>query len=396
VVCAIQIGFRSKNAKKLPLARGDGRGNLNRLRQLANFYFGNQAGYQVLSNKRNMNQTRRKLSGWALGLMLALIILLVHLLRNILVPFVLAAGGAYVLTPLIDFLHKRAALSRITAAVLTYVAVASAMLGGAWKLGTNVYTEAMQFSTDVSANTHLLIARLLGGEQSNVFGIHLDAREISEQVAGLVQIGFAQPQIMKLGGLAVGAAFTAVLFLVLLFYFLVRGRKLAAGLLQLAPPEYRPTISAFGAQAHPIMLRYVRGLLVIVLFTAVVVSIGLGTLFHVGHPLLLGVALGILELLPVLGPTVAAFLLFGSVAMHGGTIWNLLGLGAFWFVLRQTIDQVVGPIVLGRAVRLPPVAVIFAFLAGGVLFGILGLLVAIPATALIKLLLDNYYALPVE
>ena len=71
-----------------------------------------------------------------------------------------------------------------------------------------------------------------------------------------------------------------------------------------------------------------------------------------------------------------------------------LDLGAFWFALRQTIDQVVGPIVLGRAVRLPPVAVIFAFLAGGVLFGILGLLVAIPAAALFKLLLDNYYALP--
>ncbi|HEX3989102.1 MAG TPA: AI-2E family transporter [Verrucomicrobiae bacterium] len=343
-----------------------------------------------------MIQTRRKLSGWALGLLLALIFLLVHLLRNILVPFALAAGGAYVLTPLVDFLHKRTAVSRITAAVLTYLAVAGAVLGGAWKVGTNVYTEAMQFSTDVSANTHLLIARLLGGEQSDLFGIHLDAREISEQVAGLVQIGFAQPQIMKMGGLAVGAAFTAVLFLVLLFYFLVRGRELAVGVLRLAPPEYRPAIGAFAAQAHPIMLRYVRGLLVIVLFTAVVVSIGLGTLFRVGHPLLLGVALGILELLPVLGPTVAAFLLFGSVAMHGGTIWNLLGLGAFWFALRQTIDQVVGPIVLGRAVRLPPVAVIFAFLAGGVLFGILGLLVAIPAAALFKLLLDNYYALPIE
>jgi predicted PurR-regulated permease PerM len=71
-------------------------------------------------------------------------------------------------------------------------------------------------------------------------------------------------------------------------------------------------------------------------------------------------------------------------------------MGAFWFAVRQAIDQVVGPIVLGRAVRLPPVAVIFAFLAGGALLGLLGLLLAIPAAALFKLLLDTYYALPIE
>ena len=104
-------------------------------RNWPNFYFGNQARYQVLSSKRDMNQTRRKLSGWPLGLLLALIILLVHLLRNILVPFALAAGGAYVLTPLIDFLNKRAALSRITAAVLIYFAVAGAVLGGGLESG---------------------------------------------------------------------------------------------------------------------------------------------------------------------------------------------------------------------------------------------------------------------
>ncbi len=131
-----------------------------------------------------MNQTRRRISGWALCLLLALMILLVHLLRNVLVPFALAAGGAYVLTPLIDFLHRRAALSRITAAVLTWLAVAGSVVGGAWKVGSNVYTQAMQFSTDVSANTHLLIARLLGGEQADIFGIHLDARRFRNKSPG--------------------------------------------------------------------------------------------------------------------------------------------------------------------------------------------------------------------
>jgi predicted PurR-regulated permease PerM len=343
-----------------------------------------------------MTQTRHKISGWPLGLLLALILLLVHVLRDILVPFALAAGVAYILTPLIHFLHKRARLPRLLASVLLYLVVVGGGAGAAWKTGARVYASALQFSTDVPANTHLLVAHLLGGEQANLFGIHLDARQISEQVAGLLQADFAHSQATRIGGLLVGAGFTVGLFLVLLFYFLAQGPELARGLLRMAPPEYRPAIGAFAGQAHPILLRYVRGLLVIVLFTAIVISIGLGAIFHVRHAVLLGAVAGSLELLPVLGPTTAAFLLFGSLALNGGTAWSLMCLGAFWFAVRQTIDQVVGPIVLGRAVRLPPVAVIFAFLAGGVLFGLLGLLLAIPTAALFKLLLDTYYALPIE
>lgn len=343
-----------------------------------------------------MTQTRHRISGWPLGLLLVLILLLVHVLRDILVPFALAAGAAYVLTPVIQLLHQRAKLPRLLAAVLLYVAVVGIGGGAIWKTGGKVYADALQFSTDVPANTHLMVARLLGGEQANLFGLHLDARQISDQVVGLLQAGFTQPQAARVGGLIVEAGFTGVLFLVLLFYFLAQGPELARGFLGLAPPEYRPAISSFAGQAHPILLRYVRGLLVIVLFTGVVVSIGLGTFFHVRHAILVGMAAGILELLPILGPTTAAFLLFGSVATNGGTLWNLVCLGAFWFAVRQTIDQVVGPIVLGRAVRLPPAAVIFAFLAGGTLFGLLGLLLAIPAAALLKLLLDTYYALPIE
>jgi predicted PurR-regulated permease PerM len=331
-----------------------------------------------------------------LGLLLVIFLLLVHALRDILVPFALAAGVAYVLTPFIHFLQKRARLPRLLAAVLLYVALVGVSAGAAWTTGARVYAHALRFSTDVPRNTHLLVARLLGGEQADLFGIHLDAAHISDRVAGILQGGFPQPQAMRIGGLVVGAGFTAGLFLVLLFYFLVQGPELARGLLRLAPPEYRPAVEAFAGQAHPILLRYVRGLLIIVLFTALVVSIGLETIFHVRHAVLLGAAAGILELLPVLGPTAAAFLLFGSVALHGGTAWTLTCMGAFWFAVRQAIDQVVGPIVLGRAVRLPPVAVIFAFLAGGALLGLLGLLLAIPAAALFKLLLDTYYALPIE
>ncbi len=249
-------------------------------RAVGNFYFGiPRARMEFHSGAPNMTQTRHRLSGWPLGLLLVLILLLVHALRNVLVPFALAAGAAYVLTPFVHFLHKRTGLPRLLAAVLLYLIVVGAGLGAACREGGRVYASALQFSTDVPANTHQLVAGLLGGEQANLFGLHLDARQISERVVAILQGGVAQPQAMRIGSLVVGAGFTAVLFLVLLFYFLVQGPELAGGLLHLVPPEHRPALVAFAGEAHPILLRYVRGLLVIVLFTALVVSIGLGPFF---------------------------------------------------------------------------------------------------------------------
>jgi predicted PurR-regulated permease PerM len=341
-------------------------------------------------------RTRRKISDWHLGLLLVLILLLIHALRDILVPFVLAAGAAYVLAPIIGFLHKLARLPRMVAAVLLYIILIGAVAAIAWMVGPNVYTNFVKFSSDIPRSTHVFVARLIGGDHANVLGIHLDAWQISGQISGWVQGGLPQTQAMKVGGLLMGVAFTAVLFLVLLFYFMAQGPELAQRLLRLAPPEYRADVQSFATKADPILSRYVRGLLIIVIFTAVVVSIGMQLLFGVKHAWLLGISAGILELLPVVGPTVAAFLIFGSLAMHGGTVWTLAALAIFWFAVRQTIDQIVGPIVLGRAVRLPPVAVIFAFLAGGALLGLLGLLLAIPAAAMFKLLLDSYYSLPIE
>ncbi len=74
----------------------------------------------------------------------------------------------------------------------------------------------------------------------------------------------------------------------------------------------------------------------------------------------------------------------------------MVGLAAFAIALRLSIDQIVGPLVLGRAAQLHPVVIIFAFLTGAALFGIIGLLLAVPFAAAIKIVLMMYYAEPVQ
>jgi predicted PurR-regulated permease PerM len=136
---------------------------------------------------------------------------------------------------------------------------------------------------------------------------------------------------------------------------------------------------------------YFCGIFIVVAFTSALTWVCVGPIFHLPCPLALSVITGVLEIVPVIGPTTSMTLLSIVAIMHGGSAWDLAGFGVFCFGLRFGIDQIVGPVVLGRAVKMPPVVVILAFLAGGALLGPLGVLIAIPTVATAKILLDDYY-----
>ncbi|MBV9749192.1 MAG: AI-2E family transporter, partial [Acetobacteraceae bacterium] len=130
-------------------------------------------------------------------------------------------------------------------------------------------------------------------------------------------------------------------------------------------------------------------------YTAVLAYLGYGVVFHLPHAILLSIAIGLLEIIPSIGPTVS-FLLVGLAAMqdeHG--LLSFFLLFAWAVALRLSIDNVFGPIVLGRAVNVPRVVILFAFVCGGVLFGIIGLILAVPVAACTKIVLEAYYAEPI-
>jgi predicted PurR-regulated permease PerM len=339
---------------------------------------------------------RAKITRPAFAFVGTVLLILLYLLRYVLIPFVLAAALAYVLAPAVRVCQRWLRCPRWAAAVVVYMLVAGGLGAAGWRAGSIVYARASHFSGNGQQELNRLLTHLFGAGQMTLFGLHLDAQQIAGQIFSRLQNGLESPDAAKIAGLGASVLVGAVLFVVLLFYFFLHGPELAHGLLNLAPPEHRPAMRAFGARVNPILQRYLRGLWVIVVFASLVVGIGAGLIFHLSHPLLLAMAAGLLELVPILGPTISATLLSGAAVLHGGSLWTLLGFAVFWCCLRLAIDQVLGPLVLGHAVRLHPVAVMFAFIAGGVLFGPLGVLLAIPTVAVLKLLLDNYYALPVE
>src|SRR5207248_10524763 len=104
---------------------------------------------------------------------------------------------------------------------------------------------------------------------------------------------------------------------------------------------------------------------------------------------------GVLELVAAVEPR-SSRVLVGMVAVQQTSLQAAILLVGCVVALRLSIDNLVGPLVLGSATRLHPVVIVAAFTCGAMLFGIVGLLLAVPVAVCIKIALEHYYAEPVD
>lgn len=330
-------------------------------------------------------------SNRALVLGFVAVLVLVYLLRLVLLPVVIAAAIAYVVRPAVGWLQRRLRLPRVAAVLVVYLLVLTILAGAGWALAISLGDAVAQAARELPA----LISRMaqqLFGPQISVFGRSIEASTLGGQVLEEARTWAAQPGAAWAAGTAVvGAPAIAVLMLVLLFYFINSGRRLAEGALWLAPPPHRGHLRDLARRIDPMLRAYLRGVLLVVLYTAAVAWTVLGLVFKLPLAGLISILVGVLELVPVIGPAVSMALIGLSVLINGGGLWAFAGGIGFAVALRVSIDEIVGPFLLGRAVRLHPVAIILAFLIAGTLYGTLGVLLAVPAAAAGRIVLGVWY-----
>jgi predicted PurR-regulated permease PerM len=161
--------------------------------------------------------------------------------------------------------------------------------------------------------------------------------------------------------------------------------------LWLVPPHRRARVEQIWHELDPLLRRYFIGVAAVVAYATIVAYLGLGLLLGLHHALVLALLTGVLEVIPIVGPLAAAVIAGLVAVQQAATSWDIWAYAGYATVLRLSIDQLVGPIVLGNAARVHPVVVIFCFLAGGTLFGMVGMILAVPAALLVKVTLSVLY-----
>ncbi len=311
-------------------------------------------------------------------------LLLAYPLRYVLLPFAVAGGLAFATSPAVGWLRRRLRFPRVAAVLAVFVPVTAACAALAYWISTTLARQGKELADAGPVVLGRLLRAVMGGDPGR-------ADALAQQV--WQRFGENLTQYADAAAL-VGAAFAllmaGVLTVVLYFYFLYDSERLAGGALWLVPPAWRERVRSLALHVRPMLRRYVVGLVAVVPFTSVASWVWLAPVMGVPHAELLALTTGLLELIPVAGP-IASAALVSTAALGRGGVPALLAFIIFYIILRLLIDQVVGPLILGRAAKLHPVVVLFAFLAGGALYGPLGVLLAVPLAAAVKMVLAAYY-----
>jgi predicted PurR-regulated permease PerM len=335
------------------------------------------------------------LSGSAAIVTLILIGAVLYLIQFAIIPFVLAGMTAYLATPLIELMERRLRLPRSLAAIIVFVAIVL-LAAVMTRLGAvPLVRTAMALAGDLRGTIERAMRDLFGSGDFELFGQTVNAGVIAGGAGEAVRGWLAQGTgIATFAAAGAGVFFGTILTAVVLFYFLVQGPQIADGLFWLVPPRHRMFVNYLWSKVDPALKRYFVGLSIIVLYSACASYAGLGLVLDLPHAFFLALMTGLFEVVPFIGP-IAAATIAGLVALNQAAgIWDIVAYTIYAVVLRVSIDQVLAPLVLGRAGNIHPTLVIFCFAAGGVLFGFAGVLLAVPVALSAKVVLETIYAEP--
>ncbi len=331
-------------------------------------------------------------------IVMVLTILLLIGVSHILPPFIGAIITAYLFNPLIGWLHRRTRISRALWIVVLYVVAGLAL----YSLFTALWPRIVQQSRDLAASAPIIIRELTVFFEQNqsvqIGDFEISLLPLEAQIIGVVRdiAGWLSGNVPKIVFSALESVIYLLVYLIINFYLLLQAPQLKEWVRKLIPAPYRREIGHLGYQIDRVFSAYIRGQLILIVIMSVLLYIPLSIL-QVPYALVIAVASGVLEILPIIGPWSAAGIamtvaLFQPVTPFGlSNVALAVLLGIIYFVLRQIEDHFIIPNVMGPLVRLHPGVVIFAILAGGALAGAFGLFVSIPIAATIRILLSYIY-----
>jgi len=314
---------------------------------------------------------------------------IVYRAGDIVRPFVWAGVLAFVLLPVVGALERRLSLPRTAAAAIVFLGLLAAIIGG----GRLLVPLALDQVRDLQRTLPTLVANAQNtlAETADQVGLEdLDALIVSLAGIGdftqMVARG-AVPFIVGIGHFLL----ELLVFLIATFFLLRDAPRLFQWFRRILPASQRNELIPLFAQVNAVLGRYVRGQIFLIGVMSTATFIGLSIL-QVPFVLLLAVMTGVLEVIPIVGPitagAIACLVALGHPAPWGlSQIWYVAIVAVMYTVLRHAEDYFVIPLVIGRIVKLHPAVVIFALLTGGALYGLLGVLVAVPVAATLRLVL---------
>ncbi len=309
---------------------------------------------------------------------------LVHIVLSSIFTFIIGGTMAFLLRPVVSLL-MRWKLSRGLAVLVTSLLLIGLIIGGLAFLLPQVAAEVQAIAADLAVTAQNLKADVADSADQLPASSQASFAAAQEQFAAKAATaakGLVASLAAALGNV-VSIGFDLFLGYIVAIWFMLDGAKVARWSLSVLPPAWRTDAAEVGHAFDYAFGGFIRGAAISMALMFTGMAIGFN-LIGVPYATALAALCGVLAIVPVAGGIVG-----GIVAtLVALTVSPQLALMTLVVVLivEQTVDSVIEPIVMGEAVRLHPLAILFSLAIGGALAGIAGMIVAVPAAAVINTL----------
>lgn len=333
---------------------------------------------------------QRQIGFWLGTLLLVVVFLMVF--RTILLPFIAGMAVAYGLDPLADWFERRG-LSRLAASLVILVMFVVLLVLGFVVLVPILANQLAGFIERIPAyaqELQVLTTSFLNTRVGQLFRIDQD--QLKSSMGQLMSQGASWLSALMQSLWSGGSALIDILSLlvvtpVVAFYLLVDWDRMIGLIDSWVPRDSVEEVRAIARDIDRAVAGFVRGQGLLCLILGTFYAIGLA-LVGLNFGLLIGFGAGMLSFIPYVGTTVGFVVAVGVAVVQFWPQWPWVAATVAVFVVGQFLEgNILQPRLVGRSVGLHPVWLMFGLFAFGVLFGFLGLLVAVPATAAIAVMM---------
>ena len=332
--------------------------------------------------------SQKRASAWLLIAVVTLLAL--RLLGPVLTPFVVGAVLAYALSPLVERLVRagRGYLPRVLAVTIVELLALLARVGRVLLTLPILIKEVPLMRSQLPLMFDRLNELLAPWLRQFGIPIALDFASLQERLSRYLNANYQETLAsllpsLKLGGsVALTVIGNAVLIPVALFYLLLDWKGFVGHILALVPPRARPAFDSFTDEADQVLGQYLHGQLLVMLTMGVFYSVGLA-LFGLELALPIGAFTGLAMFVPYVGFGIGLVMALVAGVLQFASLKALVMVAVVYGSGQLIEGFYLTPRLVGERIGLHPLLVIFALLAFGQVFGFVGVLVALPASAVL-------------
>ncbi|MBN3033795.1 MAG: AI-2E family transporter [Candidatus Saganbacteria bacterium] len=347
--------------------------------------------------KKNRSTYKFSVNAKVVTLWVIIILLCLFLFRfsRILPVFIWAAVTAYLFNPVIGFISGKTRISRPLLILALYLLLGLAVFWAVKALVPLISNELADLASGSFDDPTTFLGRIAAQGTVSFLGLDINLRDQVMLFENWLRSQFPL-QFLPLFVGAVEKLVMLLIYLVVTYYLILDSNKYIILFKRIIPLPYRQEIFDLLENVNLTLGAYIRAQVILIIVMSLASFIALSVL-QVKYALILSLATGLLEVIPIAGP-ISATLIAATVALfQAATPFGLPNLTlavivvVAYFLLRQTEDYFIIPNVVSKFVRVHPVIAIFSLMVGGSLGGVLGLFLAIPTAAIIMVLSAYLY-----